>query len=82
MDAGAEAMGFSHLSLDVTLSKCELFRDVIAPWCGRWMDSAHFAAENGRRNSVVFDPFTTPNGMLVEMLPASRIVGKESEETT
>lgn len=30
---GAEAMGFSHLSLAVTFSKCELFRDVIAPWC-------------------------------------------------
>lgn len=25
----AETMGFSHLSLDVTFSKCELFRDVI-----------------------------------------------------
>ena len=30
--AGAEAMGFSHISLALSIEKCELLRDVVAPW--------------------------------------------------
>lgn len=29
--AGAEAMGFSHISLALSIEKCELLRDVVAP---------------------------------------------------
>lgn len=60
----AEAMGFSHLSLAVTFSKCELFRDVIE-YLKTSMTRLYFVAD--RIFEMTFEMYENPRKMVQDI---------------